>query len=247
MYTSFVLEPPYAEPVRLDTGVSAVLLRGSVVMLRPVDTADACCILVALQQCQARYPHVPVALWLDGVDPQAALGFASSAANRGFRSIAGAPTVDTLRTQLLDPAHLGTDVVERLRNTGRTVDDVVARFLSATLGEYRYCRKLEDVLCAAEISYGRLRRATAQCHMGRPGQIHMLLRSFSAAAELQREPQTTVAEVARRYGFWDDAALRSHLRDDLGTSPKYIRAWIGWQPLLVALLRRAGLSHSKAF
>jgi hypothetical protein len=242
MYSLYLLPSPYAEPQRANPSEIQKAPRGALQLVRAHHNATAAPLTQAARLRRSEDPHVPLVLWCDLLPPRAALAAAVAASECGLHILMN-PVIrsDELRLHVLDPGTLGHKVVRWLEDAGRCVNAPLCAFLEAALGDSRYSRRLELVLDDCGFSYQRMRRALHQCGLGCPSTLHRLLLSVSIAAELQRDSTVPVRDIASRYGCWDDAVLRRHLRDDLGTTASLVRCSIGVEPLLVCGMRRLGL------
>jgi AraC-like DNA-binding protein len=73
-------------------------------------------------------------------------------------------------------------------------------------------------------------------------QVFRLLR---ACVDVQREPHLSVSDMAYSCGYSDDAALRTAMRNVMGTTPTEVRQHLGWEWLLCQALHRGGIHTQK--
>jgi AraC-like DNA-binding protein len=212
-------------------------------ILRPLPAATADTTAARIREHQRRLPYVRICLWLDLTPRDTLTAMTHRAHDHSVRGIIREPIVraNTLRDQMSVPTYFPRDLLYRLRLVGWPISSVTGTFLQTACERAAECASLSAVLDAAKASYCRLHRELAGTGIGTARQIHQIARLLVAAIEMQRERKRTMFDMATRYGYYDDAALRARLRDVFGTTASDIRQTIGWEWLLGLAMRRAGI------
>jgi hypothetical protein len=84
-------------------------------------------------------------------------------------------------------------------------------------------------------------RATQAAGFKRSEDAFQVLRVLRACIEVQAHPQEPLPELADSLGYCAEAALRSRLRDVIGTTVTEVRLHLSWEWLLHQALRRAAI------
>jgi AraC-like DNA-binding protein len=240
----FLLAPPYSQPQQVSSDTVTGIPPGTLLLVRPARDVAVDRIIADIRDLQRQAPCLTICLWADMISANSILEVARRLGDIGIRGCM-VPDPTTLRDHITEPSRLGSDVAYRLEVLGFPIDATVAHFAGMACRCAGDCRDVTVVISADRASYRRLHASLVHASLGTPAKLYQVLRLVRIAVQMQREKRTSVCHLAQKFGFWDDAHLRSRFRSVLGISPAMAREWIGWERLLYWGLRRSGIHPPK--
>jgi AraC-like DNA-binding protein len=154
------------------------------------------------------------------------------------------PDILHIRSQILDSNSVPRSVVRWVFDQGRVEDETLRNVLRRIVGATWDDSRLTEISASFDTSNRTLRRAFRKNGLPPPRAWAVLGRALRVVVHIQKHPDTPIAVVAFKHGYYDARSLARQLARLFNIAPSLLRNTLGIDWLLNRWAGRVPLGHS---